>query len=283
MILGVPTPLRDSVKDFELAATHRRDASCRQILQARKKDVLDAYSLYSEAKGNPSLVSPLAASVEEGTALRDNYRLTRPASPLQGLRAEIFGLAPREVCLICGRGSVGSLDHHLPKSQYPEFSILALNLVPACETCNEKKRNHIGTEATGRFLHPYYDKIPESPPLLIATISIDAAAKTVAVEFGINPTLSVEILPHAMFHFKMLDLSRHYMRAAIVELTDRAGTFTDLFTAGGAQAISYNATREAASMRRAWGPHYWKAALYSGLAAAPSFCDGGFTFLAPPD
>jgi hypothetical protein len=52
------------------------------------------------------------------------------------------------------------LDHALPLKDFPEFSILRENLVPACSMCNsdEKRGIYRGPTRRERFIHPYYDR-----------------------------------------------------------------------------------------------------------------------------
>ncbi|PEX07128.1 hypothetical protein COD78_18110 [Bacillus cereus] len=49
-----------------------------------------------------------------------------------------------------------SIDHFLPKSKFPLFSIYPKNLVMSCPTCNDRiKRDHIKFP----IFHPYYDEV----------------------------------------------------------------------------------------------------------------------------
>jgi hypothetical protein len=47
----------------------------------------------------------------------------------------------------------------LPRKEFPEFSIVLENLVPACTTCNstEKGTTYRGAIRSERLIHPYYD------------------------------------------------------------------------------------------------------------------------------
>jgi len=64
-------------------------------------------------------------------------------------------------CSYCGilRHSLADLDHFMPRSKYPEFSILSWNLIYVCKECNQdyKKSSFLTTDGTRKFLHPYYD------------------------------------------------------------------------------------------------------------------------------
>jgi hypothetical protein len=61
-------------------------------------------------------------------------------------------------CPVCGSPVTGALDHYLPRTVFPEFSIMRANLVPACAHCNSGSK---GAKVHGvfpqRFIHPYFD------------------------------------------------------------------------------------------------------------------------------
>lgn len=72
-------------------------------------------------------------------------------------------------CLYCCISSIAAMDHYLPKGGYkdvyldhhfPWFSVLPINLVPICTTCNSIKGDLIGDDTAGNiFFHPYYSKV----------------------------------------------------------------------------------------------------------------------------
>lgn len=59
------------------------------------------------------------------------------------------------LCPLCQLDTVCELDHFLPKSKYPEFSIYHKNLIPSCHICNNLKKNNVDI----KFVHAYYDDI----------------------------------------------------------------------------------------------------------------------------
>lgn len=83
-------------------------------------------------------------------------------------------------CPFCGDiGHVRTLDHYLPKANFPVYSVLPGNLVPCCRDCNSEKLNSFSTTKGGQTLHPYFDLdkyfqekwvcakvIPSSPPTI---------------------------------------------------------------------------------------------------------------------
>lgn len=61
-------------------------------------------------------------------------------------------------CPLCGGlGHVFTLDHYLPKSNFPLYSVLPANLVPCCRDCNTGKGTSFGTIAQHQPIHPYVD------------------------------------------------------------------------------------------------------------------------------
>lgn len=63
-------------------------------------------------------------------------------------------------CPYCGEiGFVASLDHYLPKSFFPQFSILPYNLIPSCRDCNSgSKGSGYPIQEEEQIIHPYFDK-----------------------------------------------------------------------------------------------------------------------------
>lgn len=68
-------------------------------------------------------------------------------------------LAADERCPYCGGiGRPRNLDHYLPKSFYPQFSILPINLVPSCRDCNmDGKGSKYCQKKDEQVLQPYLD------------------------------------------------------------------------------------------------------------------------------
>ncbi|WP_434050458.1 HNH endonuclease [Marinobacter salarius] len=62
-------------------------------------------------------------------------------------------------CPYCGGiGRPRNLDHYLPKSRFPQFSLFPKNLVPACRDCNmDGKGQGFSASAGKQIIHPFYD------------------------------------------------------------------------------------------------------------------------------
>lgn len=67
--------------------------------------------------------------------------------------------APQNICPYCTIRSVKTIDHFLPKSEYPSYSITPSNLVPSCRDCNTDKKISYPTNSSNQTFHPYFDKV----------------------------------------------------------------------------------------------------------------------------
>ncbi|CZT29356.1 HNH endonuclease [Pseudomonas cerasi] len=110
--------------------------------------------------------------------------LSKKANSARKFYDQIMLLAPSGKCPFCSCAPAETLDHFMSKSIYPLFSVLSLNLAPACYSCNKGK----GFAAIGpedQVLHPYYE-----PELLETTTWLYAElVETVpaSVTFSVNP------------------------------------------------------------------------------------------------
>lgn len=61
-------------------------------------------------------------------------------------------------CPFCGDiGHARTLDHFVPKANFPLYSVVPGNLVPCCRDCNSEKLNSFSASKGGQPLHPYFD------------------------------------------------------------------------------------------------------------------------------
>lgn len=171
----------------DLAAACRRQfgayvMACRgdkkQHLMSLKPMVEAAYNSYVMSA---PFVSKLPALFSVGT--RDGDRLFHCYQSGGGVDRDILtevGRVSVEYCPYCGlrmRQKPGSQspdrDHFLPRSVFPEFSILSVNLVQCCDDCNSVKGARF-KDASGSdlFLHPYFDRVLEMRVLLAQAVVV---------------------------------------------------------------------------------------------------------------
>src|SRR5690606_17827940 len=123
-------------------------------LQHAMLTIQNQYSNYTSVRGDPWNVLPLALSDSLRKAIVGHYESPPKAlRHLQKLRHE----SSPDVCPMCGSLGTGTLDHVLPKANYPELSIFTKNLVPACGCNSLRSVSFKGSSLGQRVLHPYYD------------------------------------------------------------------------------------------------------------------------------
>lgn len=64
-------------------------------------------------------------------------------------------------CQYCSIDPIFSLDHIVPKNEFPEFAVNPKNLFPSCTTCNSYKSENWRNNNKTLFLNLYLDILPQ--------------------------------------------------------------------------------------------------------------------------
>ena len=169
-------PLRDGLADYD-GIVSRRHVAARELLNLNRAHVDDAYKAYLAHRGNGVSLYPINIANDCAEAPKANFDFLESGRSYAFLRDEILGSAYLDACPYCNATSVDSLDHALPRAVYPEFSVLAQNLVPACVTCNRKKSDECFPKTGLNLMHPYYVHIPDDP-ILFAAVAVETRVVT---------------------------------------------------------------------------------------------------------
>lgn len=188
-----------------------------------------------------------------------------------------------EKCPFCGDiGRPKNLDHFLPLAHYPQFSVMPVNLVPACRDCNMgEKGDDIANQAEDQILHPYLDKDIFYNQQWVHARYINEGSG--AVEYYVQPPVDwhgIDIA-RANKHFSDFDLARRYGIEAgkhLSELIDQRNSFYKVM----AKKIPLNELTESL-VEVLFTPiieadtfaNHWKKVMYVGLSMSQEF-------LAPP-
>lgn len=146
---------------------------------------------YLEAAG-----SPAAVPTWPDIAHKKNSFLNLYLSPTEGSVQGDMLAAMRDhelsLCPACGEaGAPNTLDHYLPKGQYPHFCVTPHNLFPMCDACQTNKKEKTGDGADPRFfIHPYFDvfaanqvlELAINPPFDAPTFDLGAVAGLTAAQ-----------------------------------------------------------------------------------------------------
>jgi hypothetical protein len=177
-------------------------------------------------------------------------------------------------CPLCGIGTVNTLDHYLPKTHFPVYSVTPNNLIPACNWCQGEKSEYFPTTKGGQILHPYFDDV-DSEVWLAAEV---VAGVPAGFRYFVSPpdhwTPSAKARVAA--HLKKLNLPVLFSSNAGSRLSEIRARLTTLHQKeGGADAVRAHLHEELASIE-ADHRNSWAAAMYRAAVASDWFCSGGF-------
>ncbi|MFT4276634.1 MAG: hypothetical protein QM576_09780 [Rhodopseudomonas sp.] len=261
----------------EITAAKRGQRRARLI--AARPAVLEAYERYDDAAPEVGDLARAALTALQREAL--NHAFNVETAPMTEMRGSILKRISVARCPFCGISESSTLDHYLPKEQYPEFSVFSPNLVPCCSPCNTRKRDKILDDDTDvrLFVHPHFDQIPTT---LFLTVDIDLQVGAIGLRFRvIRPAgMAVATFQHLRSHFRLLDLADRYRRMALEHLGGQYRPLKRAYGPGEDTArVSSELTLAAEDFEERYGENYWLAVLYRALAAHDDFCDGGFEAL----
>jgi hypothetical protein len=181
------------------------------------------------------------------------------------------------ICPLCGVGKVSTLDHHLPKSEYPTLVVTPVNLIPACTWCQGEKREVFPRTDGEQTFHPYYDNV-EQERWLKAEIR-----KTAPVSFVFDVSSPTSwngtiLKVRAIRHLEVFNLNELFSTNAASELVNIRHRLLDLYNKGGKQLVKAHLLEEARSRENAH-KNSWQTAMYYGMAESDWFCDNGFSLI----
>jgi len=197
-------------------------------------------------------------------------QMVHKVGPGRGVYDEILSNA-RGKCPFCSLGDPRTLDHYLPKTDYPEFSILPLNLIPCCRDCNSFKHIDSAAKHGEQYIHPYYDKIL-SIDWLIAQVSYEIDDQPTLV-FDINIAVrkyDSELFDRLNFQFEKLDLNHRYSTQSSNELSGKKLRLKEVFEKGNSQGVQSYLQSEANSWLKST-KNSWQTAMYKALALDSRF------------
>jgi 5-methylcytosine-specific restriction endonuclease McrA len=110
-------------------------------------------------------------------------------------------------CQYCTLAPIGSLDHIIPKDEFPEFSVNPKNLLPSCSICNSHKKEHWKLINKTLFINLYTDILPDEQYLFVdITITLT----------NIEPNFELRNVNHIDNDFFEL-LESHYSRLQLLQ------------------------------------------------------------------
>ncbi len=176
-------------------------------------------------------------------------------------------------CPLCGIGTVNTLDHYLPKTHFPVYSVTPNNLVPVCNWCQGEKSEYYPTTEGEQLLHPYFDNMDNEVWLAAEVVACAPAAFRYFASPPDHWTPSAK--ERVVAHLKELNLLKLFSSNAGSRLSEIRARLTSLHQKGGEGAVHGHLYEELVSIE-ANHNNSWTAAMYRAAVASDWFCNGGF-------
>jgi hypothetical protein len=175
---------------------------------------------------------------------------------------KIKKIPPYDRCPFCGVRRVSTLDHYLPKTEYPTYSITIYNLVASCSDCNKKKESMVFYKREEELFHPYYDDFDDG--IWLKAEVEDDEGITFSFYTEKPPSWTCEKFQRTKNHFIKLDLNRLYISHAAEEFAEFEGSLERLYKTGRnllVQEYLADRIKDCRSIMK----NTWRAAMYNGL------------------
>jgi len=120
-------------------------------------------------------------------------------------------------CPYCGNSLIpDTLDHFLPKEDWPEYAIFPNNLVPQCRSCAPIKgrRYYCSTNLSAMFLHPMYSAALSSVQFKI-NVSLQAGRPNFEIKFSAAKATAPADLVRIEQHLKELKVMRRMLEFCV--------------------------------------------------------------------
>lgn len=229
------------------------------------------YTIAADANANHAIVRGAVTKTE----LKDVYtsHMVAKSKQARDIYQAILDSAPLGLCPSCGFGHAETLDHYLSKAGFPQFSVLPINLVPACKSCNHGKLDSVATTAGQQPLHPYYDHGKYvSEQWLYAEVRETSPP---SVGFYVAPPQQWDDISKARVaaHFSGFHLQRRFGVQATSELATLRQTLSMFCPNEGSRRVR---VAEYAAVHRNLHANCWKTALYQALSNSAWYCREGY-------
>ncbi len=112
---------------------------------------------------------------------------------------------------------VSEIDHYLPISDFPEYSLHPYNLIYSCDHCNGLKLNKfLNANNSRKFIYPYFDDFINEIQFLKCDLSVNGIKLDINfyIDSSIQTTHPNEF-QIVSSHFKELQLNTYYRKQAL--------------------------------------------------------------------
>jgi len=272
-----------SLQSYNLCLASVLDLNLKERLTRASDFIESASSIYINRAmvGNIYSIPPLTHQRDEDPIVIADIRKSEllklyryhmvDRQPGRGLY-DVILVAANEKCPFCGGiGRPKSLDHFLPKANYPQYAVLPQNLVPCCRDCNTEKSNALANVEDEQSIHPYFDDDKFFlEQWVFAKVELTQPCSLIYFSAPPNEWRDIE-KNRALNHFRDFNIGSRYS----VQAADELSALIDL-RRGYLSSISpeeFSAYLRSVSNSTIYFLNHWKRVMYQALAQDKIFCD----------
>lgn len=209
MVIALDRPDFDDLKLIESVVAERQKGKNAPYFNRIQNEWKIRIQDYINCEGNPERLQIWAHLIEHKEKFHQLYK-----NPKKGSSHEKMLVALRskklQLCPACGEsGTPNTLDHFLPKSSFPEFSITTVNLFPMCDACQTKKGTKILDNNNQRlFIHPYFDKFTQEQIIFLEIGTPFASPEKIVLA----PSITLDPINSCLLerHLAELEINQRY-------------------------------------------------------------------------
>jgi hypothetical protein len=175
-------------------------------------------SLPRVPNGSPTQIIVGSLTKEQLTKLYSDH-MVRSTGAARQMYDDILVAANGKCPFCAGIGHAKTLDHYLPKANFPLYSIVPTNLVPCCRDCNSEKLNAFPTSTEAQTIHPYLDNAHFfTEKWTFATV---IKTEPISIHFETCPPTNWAVADQhrVACHFKDYDLASRFSIEAATEIS----------------------------------------------------------------
>ncbi|MDO3424038.1 HNH endonuclease [Chryseobacterium sp. APV1] len=176
-------------------------------------------------------------------------------------------------CQNCTINEAKTLDHILPKDDFPEFSVHPQNLFPSCSVCNGHKSTNWVKSGKPLFLNLYLDPLPADQYLFVK-INIDLRKKKIITKFNLEnkSKIDVDLFNVIKSHYSKLHLLDRFSDNCDDTISELKNTCKSGLEEGlTLDKIISIVQKKCVKDREHLGVNHWKIILTEKLITEPKF------------
>lgn len=227
MVTRLQRPAIDDIQLVNQVVDQRQRGRNRGYFEGIRASWKQRVQHYIEARGNPEVLTPWARAVSFKTRFLSLYSSPQ-ADSVQKPVLEKLRERTLQMCPACGEdGTPNTLDHYLPKTEFPDFAVTAVNLFPMCDTCQGWKLEKVLSQDGERlFLHPYFDEFLDQQVLQLSIGEPYHAPASMELRPSVNLSPALQAL--ITRHIENLGISTRYYHFFREQYTHLLGSAADI-------------------------------------------------------